>query len=92
MCEDVKAYFRNFLISACVDTGSNRSPSVYLEKKISMTDVLDFKRSNDDITMRFDTSSSTGGGPNEYIILTVEDGKIVFKIKYGTGMKSCLLN
>ena len=94
ICEDVKAYFRNFLISACVDTGSNRSPSVYLEKKISMTDVFDFKRSNDDITMRFDTSSSTGlmlqveGGPNEYIILTVEDGKIVFKIKYGTGMKS----
>ena len=63
-----------------------------------MTDVLDFERSKDVITMRFDTSSSKGlvlkveGGPNEYIILTVENGRIVFKIKYGTGMKSRLLN
>ena len=56
-----------------------------------MTDVLDFKRSKDVIAMRFNTASSTGlvlqieGGPNEYIILKVENGKIVFKIKYGTG-------
>ena len=63
-----------------------------------MTDILDFERSKDDITMRFDTSSSEGlvlqveGGANEYINLTVENGRIVFKVKYGTGMKSRLLN
>ena len=57
-----------------------------------MTDVLDFKRSKDVIAVRFNTDSSTGlvlqveGGPNEYIVLTVENGKIVFKIKYGTGI------
>ena len=63
-----------------------------------MTDVLDFKRSKDDITVRFDTSSSEGlvlqveGGRNENIILTVDNGTIVFKIKYGTGTKSRLFN
>lgn len=57
-----------------------------------MTDIIDFKRSKDDITMRFSTSSSTGlvlhvkEGPNECIVLTVENGHFVFKIKYGTGM------
>lgn len=61
-----------------------------------MTDVIDFQRSKDDITLSLLASSSTGlllyvkGGHNDYIMLKVENGTVVFEVKYGTGMESCV--
>ena len=59
-----------------------------------MSDVIDFRRLKDDITLRLKTySRRTGllllvtGGPNEQITLKMLKGKLVFKVNYATGME-----
>lgn len=66
----------------------------YLEKRVNMSDVIDFQRLKDEITLGLKTfSRRTGllllvkGGPNEHITLKMLNGKIVFNVNYSTGME-----
>ena len=55
-----------------------------------MTDVLNFQRANDDISLQFRTRFSNGlllyvKEGNKYILLILSNRTMVFEVMYGTG-------
>ena len=56
-----------------------------------MTDVLNFQRANDDISLQFRTRFSNGlllyvKERNKYILLKLSNRTMVFEVMYGKGM------
>ncbi|CAB3986864.1 Hypothetical predicted protein [Paramuricea clavata] len=88
------AHGKGFMISyRLLDQYRRRCTEVnglqYLKRKIKITDVLNFQRANDDISLQFRTRYSNGlllyaKEGNKSILLILSNRTMVFEVMYGT--------